>query len=136
MLFPLSDFRVGTLYFHCLQAATRRRRPGYNPNDMFATVSVDKFSFPSGHATRALTLFFAFAFIYPLPGICVLLILAWSLAVSASRVLLGRHHLLDVVGGVGIAMLEFLILKATWMSDKTAASVAEYFFSEDPWSSA
>ncbi|KAK9403795.1 phospholipid phosphatase 6 [Crotalus adamanteus] len=36
-----------------VKGLVKRRRPVYNKMDMFATVSVDKYSFPSGHATRA-----------------------------------------------------------------------------------
>ncbi|KJE95843.1 hypothetical protein CAOG_06247 [Capsaspora owczarzaki ATCC 30864] len=35
-----------------VKAIVRRPRPSYNVDDMFATVSVDRFSFPSGHTTR------------------------------------------------------------------------------------
>merc|ERR1712012_612502 len=40
-----------------IKAFTRRRRPAYNVDDQYATVNmVDKFSFPSGHSTRAVML--------------------------------------------------------------------------------
>ena len=103
---------------------------------MFVTVSVDKFSFPSGHATRAIVLFLVFACLYPLPTFLVLPIGVWSLAVSASRVLLGRHHVLDVVGGVAIGIAEYLVLSMTWMGEEKAKYISDYFFQEDPWSSA
>ena len=44
-----------------------RRRPAQNINDNFLEVSVDKFSFPSGHATRAILLAIFFTYLYPLP---------------------------------------------------------------------
>ena len=49
------------------KAFTRRRRPAQNINDNFLEVSVDKFSFPSGHATRAILLAIFFTYLYPLP---------------------------------------------------------------------
>ena len=40
-----------------VKAITRRRRPVANKDsEMFVAVSVDKFSFPSGHCTRAVML--------------------------------------------------------------------------------
>ena len=47
------------------KAAFRRRRPAYNTDDMLS-VSVDKFSFPSGHASRVAGLMFFFTLLYPL----------------------------------------------------------------------
>ena len=54
---------------HCtlsLIALFRRRRPAYNVDDMPLTTGVDKFSFPSGHATRAVLLTVFFTVLYPL----------------------------------------------------------------------
>lgn len=42
---------VGTL-----KTIVRRARPSHNTEDMFATVHADRFSFPSGHTTRAVML--------------------------------------------------------------------------------
>ncbi|KAJ6655440.1 hypothetical protein lerEdw1_005140 [Lerista edwardsae] len=42
-----------------VKGLVKRRRPAHNKMDMFATVSVDKYSFPSGHATRAAMELFA-----------------------------------------------------------------------------
>lgn len=39
-----------------LKIMFRRHRPSNNHMDMFLTVSVDQYSFPSGHATRAVML--------------------------------------------------------------------------------
>lgn len=49
-----------------LKAFTRRRRPAYNIDDLFLVSSIDKFSFPSGHATRAVLLGVFFNILYPL----------------------------------------------------------------------
>merc|ERR1712198_434406 len=49
-----------------VKAFTRRRRPAYNVDDQYATVKmVDKFSFPSGHSTRAVMLAIMFALVEP-----------------------------------------------------------------------
>ena len=62
--------------------------------------------------------------------------ISWGIAVMVSRVLLGRHHILDVLGGVLVGLLEYLVMCLLWMDKESAASWAEYFGAEDPWSSA
>jgi len=118
------------------KAFTRRRRPAYNRDDMVATVGVDKFSFPSGHASRAAALTFTLTLLYPLPLVLQVPVVAWGGAVCVSRVLLGRHHILDVVGGLVLGFVEYLIMSLLWMDKKTAEEWAQLFGAEDPWSSA
>lgn len=124
------------LTFDSPQAITRRRRPALNRPDMFATVSVDKFSFPSGHSTRAVALALFFWRSRPLPFPLPAAVAAWAAAVCASRVLLGRHHVLDVAGGLAVGAAEHLALAATWMGEDAARAVGDYFFGDDPWSNA
>jgi len=40
---------------------------------------------------------------------------SWAVAVCVSRVLLRRHHILDVLGGVVIGYLEFLLVGILWI---------------------
>jgi len=120
-----------------LKAFTRRRRPAYDVDDQVATVKmVDKFSFPSGHATRATMLALLFTLLSPLPLLLWVPFLAWAAAVAVSRVLLGRHHILDVVAGVIIGAAEAVILSMLWRSEEEASSLVNAALgSEDPWSS-
>eukprot|EP00088_Acartia_fossae_P066985 TRINITY_DN8328_c0_g1_i17.p1 TRINITY_DN8328_c0_g1~~TRINITY_DN8328_c0_g1_i17.p1 ORF type:complete len:210 (-),score=13.30 TRINITY_DN8328_c0_g1_i17:176-805(-) len=118
------------------KAFTRRRRPAYNVDDMFMTGSVDKFSFPSGHATRAILLAVFLCSLYPLNFIFFLPIVAWSLTVCVSRVLLGRHHILDVTGGIVIGLLEAFVVKQIWLSEDSARYIITALGGEDPWSGA
>lgn len=118
-----------------LKAFTRRRRPAYNIDDNFVAPSVDKFSFPSGHATRAILLAIFFCCLYPLHAILILPIVVWSLAVCASRVILGRHHLLDVACGILIGVVEAVLLACCWRSAESAAALVSALGGEDPWSS-
>ena len=84
-----------------------------------ATVKmVDKFSFPSGHATRATMLALLFTLLSPLPFLLWIPFLAWAGAVAVSRVLLGRHHILDVVAGVVIGAVEAVVLSMLWRSEE------------------
>ena len=65
-----------------LKAFTRRRRPSYNVDDQYATVKlVDKFSFPSGHATRATMLAALGTIVRPLPLLLWPALVAWAAAV-------------------------------------------------------
>ena len=65
-----------------LKAFTRRRRPSYNVDDQYATVKlVDKFSFPSGHATRATMLAALGTIVRPLPLLLWPALVAWATAV-------------------------------------------------------
>jgi len=119
------------------KAFTRRRRPSYNVGDIPLSMSVDKFSFPSGHATRAVLLAIFFNFLYPLNFLLFLPIVAWSAAVCGSRVLMGRHHILDVCCGVVIGLLESFIMSKVWLSGAEAGSLVKNVFGgEDPWSGA
>ena len=58
------------------------------------------------------------------------------MAVSVSRVLLGRHHLLDVVAGLLIGLAEGVVLNMVWRSEEQAGHLVNSALgSEDPWSS-
>lgn len=129
---------IDIIFVSVLKAFTRRRRPQVNQTgEMIMIYGVDKFSFPSGHASRALAVGFFFLWLYPLHVVFSLPILAWSISVAVSRICLGRHHLLDVVGGVALAFVEYLVMKLLWLSPEAAESWGKYLsFSEDPWSSA
>jgi len=117
------------------KAFTRRRRPANNVDDMFMTGSVDKFSFPSGHATRAVLIAVFFFKLYPLSFILGIQIVGWSLAVAVSRVLLCRHHILDVVGGIVIGLAEAFVINQVWLSEESARYIISALGGEDPWSS-
>jgi membrane-associated phospholipid phosphatase len=111
------------------QAFTRRRRPNYNQGKMFITVGPDKFSFPSGHATRAITLAFFFGLLYPpfpFPSVLAFpLFMFWAVAVCASRVLLGRHHVLDVAIGAAIGFMEYLVVSLLLIGPGTAENLRQ-----------
>ncbi|VFQ70753.1 unnamed protein product [Cuscuta campestris] len=101
-----------------LKHLIRRPRPVYNQN-MFLSFSVDHWSFPSGHSSRV---FFIATMFYLSPdlvqrslieagygsylGQFVHIVGAWAVITSGSRVLLGRHFVLDVVAGACLGVLE------------------------------
>ena len=48
-----------------------------------------------------------------------------------SRVLLGRHHILDVLGGVVVGVIEYLLMTMTWMDKESAVRWSKYLGAED-----
>ncbi|XP_071515852.1 polyisoprenoid diphosphate/phosphate phosphohydrolase PLPP6 [Panulirus ornatus] len=114
-----------------VKAITRRRRPlGNKGDEMFATVLVDKYSFPSGHATRAVMLSILLPLQFDLILPTSLVLIAWGGAVCVSRVLLQRHHILDVVGGVIIGVLQALFMSKFWLSPQSAQGLVNFFLDE------
>ena len=113
-----------------LKAYTRRRRPSANKSDMFATMGPDKFSFPSGHASRAVFIAAFFIFLYPVFFIFYMPLLAWSTSICISRILLRRHHILDVLGGVFLGIFEAMVINLLWVSEDFALWAISYLSDE------
>ncbi len=87
------------------KAIFRRQRP----QKQTISIGADKYAFPSGHAARAGAVAITLATFWPtwLP-----LLLLWSLLVSFARILLSRHFLTDVCGGLMLGYLVALILQS------------------------
>lgn len=93
-------------YVALIKAFSRRRRPDYaQQDDQFGVVLADKHSFPSGHASRAIYV----AVFFNNYSILSFLVWIWASAVCCSRVLLGRHHIADVIAGVVLGFLNYLL---------------------------
>lgn len=90
------------LFVGLAKLIVRRPRPAYNAADMYVAVAADHWSFPSGHSSRA---FLVAAFLAG-AGLHRGALFLWAAATSASRVLLGRHYVLDVVAGAWFGVLE------------------------------
>ncbi|MBN3295657.1 polyisoprenoid diphosphate/phosphate phosphohydrolase PLPP6 [Amia ocellicauda] len=99
-----------------VKAVVRRRRPSHNRMDMFATFSVDRYSFPSGHATRAaMCARFLLAHLVLAAPLRVLVLL-WAVLVGLSRVMLGRHNVTDVAFGFGMGYCQYNLVQGLWLS--------------------
>lgn len=91
-----------------VKVVVRRPRPAYNAKDMYVAVAADHWSFPSGHSSRAFLVaaFLAAGGFQPREALFL-----WAAATSASRVLLGRHYVLDIVAGALLGVFE------AWLSN-------------------
>lgn len=88
----------------------KRPRPPANSGTIFLSVSsVDHYAFPSGHASRALALAAYFSYPPHVPVLLPFIWCGWALLVSLSRVVGGRHHLLDVLVGMVAGITVFWV---------------------------
>ena len=84
----------------------RPRPPANTGTILFSVTSIDGYAFPSGHASRCVAL--AGYFVYTLPFTpCTHLWYLWAMMVSLSRILIGRHHVTDVLAGAAAGLLVF-----------------------------
>ncbi|CAI4233295.1 unnamed protein product [Auanema sp. JU1783] len=82
-----------------IKLVVRRERPAENEENeemLLAAPVADVFSFPSGHTSRATLLTTIWMTLYPNTN-CLLWLL--PISVGYSRIALGRHYILDVIGG-------------------------------------
>ena len=103
----------------------RRKRPSHNAKDMLLTNVADKFSFPSGHTTRAMSMALFVSAHFNISCMYIqLLVYAWPVLIAASRVMLGRHHVLDVLCGVAIGVAQYyLVVHYFWLSAETCEHI-------------
>jgi presqualene diphosphate phosphatase len=71
---------------------------------MYVAVAADHWSFPSSHSSRVFLVATFLTGAGGLPHREALFL--WAAATSASRVLLGRHYVLDVVAGACLGVFE------------------------------
>lgn len=83
---------------------------------------MDRYSFPSGHATRSVYLALFAHYVCTerelLPTWVAHGVAAWAVAVSVSRVLIGRHRVLEVLLGGVVGWANYSFLRALWLSPK------------------
>lgn len=104
---------------HGLKQALARPRPGADP----ASAMLTDFAFPSGHAANATLLYGALVWLLvwrQFPGVprlpSALAGAAAVLLVALSRLVLGAHHLSDVIAGmlVGLGWLVLCVIGFSW----------------------
>jgi len=118
------------IFVGVLKAIFRRRRPAGNQPDMLGSIGPDVYSFPSGHVSRAFYIAYFFMRLYPVHIIFQMPLLAWVFSVSASRILLRRHHLLDVFAGMLLGFINALLISLIWLSEETSIYLVSYISDE------
>ncbi|XP_015271104.1 PREDICTED: presqualene diphosphate phosphatase-like [Gekko japonicus] len=106
-----------------LKGLVKRKRPADNKMDMFATVSVDQYSFPSGHATRAAMVSRFVLHHLTLPAPLQVLVVFWAPVVGLSRIMLGRHNVTDVIFGLAMGYVQYSVVEYFWLSPVTAPAL-------------
>ncbi|XP_034387427.1 phospholipid phosphatase 6 [Cyclopterus lumpus] len=119
MLNLLMGLLLDLLLVGIVKAVVRRRRPSHNRMDMFATFSVDRYSFPSGHATRAAMCGRFLLAHLVLAAPLRVLVLLWAGLVGLSRVMLGRHNVTDVMFGFWMGYCQYNLVEMLWLSPQT-----------------
>lgn len=102
-----------------VQKLIKRRGPFETSPSLLDYLTMDVYAFPAGHASRAamVSKFFLSHLVLAVP-LRILLVL-WALCVGLSRVMIGRHHITDVISGFVIGYLQFRLVELVWMSSNT-----------------
>mmetsp|Transcript_9328 Transcript_9328/g.16805 ORF Transcript_9328/g.16805 Transcript_9328/m.16805 type:complete len:226 (-) Transcript_9328:1198-1875(-) len=110
------------LWVAVLKPLVRRKRPVHDTGKQTLSVHViDKYSFPSGHATRSMFVSGLSCLVWFKYGVgsragC-LLMLGWTLLLGCSRVVMGRHYVGDVLCGFIVGILNLaLVGTALWQT--------------------
>ncbi|MCA9971364.1 MAG: phosphatase PAP2 family protein, partial [Anaerolineales bacterium] len=91
-------------FVYAAKSLFRRGRP----NGPGRAWRADRYAFPSGHAARAAAV--ALALTRERPSLTPPALL-WAAAVALARVVLGRHYLTDVAGGLASGLLFAALLR-------------------------
>lgn len=108
-----------------LKAITRRRRPTTD-----GSLAPEKDSFPSGHAARAAFITYFFLNLWPVPLICVPFLLAWTFAVCVSKLLMRKHHMVDIWAGIALGMFQGLLIGYMYLEQETCARLVWWITDE------
>uniref|UniRef100_U5EUT2 Putative presqualene diphosphate phosphatase n=1 Tax=Corethrella appendiculata TaxID=1370023 RepID=U5EUT2_9DIPT len=111
-----------------IKAATRRRRPAIN-DDPFC-IGPDKFSFPSGHVSRCIFIVTTLTALDPVSYFLWPPLFAWAVSLCLSRLILFRHHILDVLGGVVLGIFEAVFLSIIWFDQESCIWIISWITDE------
>ncbi|XP_029940671.1 inactive phospholipid phosphatase 7 [Salarias fasciatus] len=106
-----------------VQRLVKRRGPWEMAPGFLDCVAMDVYSFPAAHASRAamVSKFLLSHLVLAVP-LRILLVL-WAFLVGVSRVLLGKHHLTDMVCGFALGLLHFSLMESVWLSSSTCQTL-------------
>ncbi|XP_068430845.1 inactive phospholipid phosphatase 7 [Clinocottus analis] len=106
-----------------VQRLVKRKGPWEMTPGFMDCVAMDIYSFPAAHASRAamVSKFLLSHLVLAVP-LRILLVL-WAFLVGMSRVLLGKHHLTDMVCGFALGLLHFSLMESVWLSSTTCQNL-------------
>ncbi|XP_028571244.1 inactive phospholipid phosphatase 7 isoform X1 [Podarcis muralis] len=102
-----------------LQKMAKRKGPYDVSPGLLDYLTMDVYAFPAGHASRAamVSKFFLNHLVLAVP--LRILIVIWAFLVGLSRIMVGRHHVTDVLSGFVFGYLQFRLVEVMWMSSNT-----------------
>lgn len=107
----LSVFAASAIVSLTIKNLFFRQRPFASYPDIVKLSEAGSSSFPSGHTMEAFAIAFAFSTLFPNPQFIIPIYL-WAIMVGYSRMALGVHYPLDIIGGIMLGTLvSFLTLK-------------------------
>ncbi|XP_069020791.1 polyisoprenoid diphosphate/phosphate phosphohydrolase PLPP6-like [Embiotoca jacksoni] len=107
---------LDVLLVRVVNTLVRRRRPAQNRSDILSAFFVERYSFPSGHASRAaMCARFFLAQLVDTASMRVLVV-GWAVLVSLSRLLLARHYVADVGFGLAMGYCHYSLVERLWVT--------------------
>ncbi|XP_074506662.1 polyisoprenoid diphosphate/phosphate phosphohydrolase PLPP6-like [Sebastes fasciatus] len=104
------------LLVRVVKTLVKRRRPAQNRSDILSAFFVERYSFPSGHATRAaMCARFLLARLADTTSMRVLVV-GWAALASLSRLLLARHYVTDVGFGLAMGYCQYSLVERLWVN--------------------
>ena len=106
------------LLVRIVKTLVRRRMPSQNRSDLLSAFFVERYSFPSGHATRAsmCARFLLARLVLDTSSSMRVLVLGWAGLVSLSRLLLARHYVTDVGFGLAMGYCQYSLVERLWVT--------------------
>ncbi|XP_069774677.1 inactive phospholipid phosphatase 7-like [Narcine bancroftii] len=107
-----------------VQKLVKRKGPSEVTRGILDYLVMDVFAFPASQASRAamVTRFFLNHLVLAVP--LRILLLIWAGVIGLSRVMIGRHHLTDVLCGFIIGYLQFNFVELLWLPSGTCQLLA------------
>ncbi|XP_031587992.1 phospholipid phosphatase 6-like [Oreochromis aureus] len=104
------------LFVRLVKTLVRRRMPAQNRSEILSTFFVERYSFPSGHASRAAMCARFFLAQLVDTDSMRLLVVGWAALVSLSRLLLARHYVTDVGFGLAMGYCQYSLVERLWVT--------------------
>ncbi|KAF0047259.1 hypothetical protein F2P81_000892 [Scophthalmus maximus] len=113
---PTSALLLDLLLVRVVKTMVRRRRPAQSRSDILSAFFVERYSFPSGHATRAAMCARFFLAQMVDTASMRFLVVGWAALVSLSRLLLARHYVTDVGFGLAMGYCQYGLVERLWVT--------------------